>query len=228
MNGATVTGLNSSGNWNDNIYVQAVSKATGVASNKGLIKVNAKPVSSSLKVCIDAGHGGEDSGATYNGLLEKNCNLDMANAMKSRLEAYGVQVVMTRTSDTYLTVGSRPEVAYNNGCNLFISIHCNSGGASGTEVYKSITQYHDDDLAGRILSKVTAAAGTPSRGVKTRTGNSGDYYGVIRGSANRGINGMIVETAFMDGDYSKLNNASTRQQIGTAIADAVLERYGYK
>jgi len=228
MNGASLTGKKTSGDWNNGIYVQAISKANGIASNVGLVKINAKPVSSSLKVCIDAGHGGEDSGATYGGVVEKNCNLDMAQAMRSRLESYGVPVVMTRTGDSYLTVGARPEVAYNNGCNLFISIHCNSGGGAGTEVYKSITQYHDDDLASRILSKITSTIGTGSRGVKTRTGQNGDYYGVIRGSAARGINGMIVEVAFVDGDKDKLSNYNTRVSAGTAIADAVLEKYGYK
>ena len=194
------------------------------------ITVKAVPVASkgNLKVCIDAGHGGSDSGATRNGLLEKNCNLEMANSMKSRLEAYGVPVVMTRSGDTYLSVGDRPKVAADNGCNLFISIHCNSGGGTGTEVWKSITSYHDDDLAGRIMSRTAGAFGIGQRGVKTRTGDNGDYYGVIRGSAAAGITGMIVETAFIDGDFDKLNNSTMKQNAGAAIADAILERYGYK
>ncbi len=228
-NGPTVTGKTAMSDWNSNVYIRATGKVNGVASGKGLIKVNAKPAAvGSLKVCIDAGHGGSDSGATYNGMLEKTCNLDMAYAMKAELEAYGVPVVMTRYDDTYLTVGSRPVKAYSEGCNLFISIHCNSGGASGTEVWKSITEYHDDNMANKILSNVTAAIATGSRGVKTRTGENGDYYGVIRGSAAKGITGMIVEVAFMDGDYNKLNNSTNRANAGKAIADAILESKGIK
>ncbi len=181
-----------------------------------------------LKVCIDAGHGGSDSGAVNGSLTEKYCNLDMAYAMKAELERYNVPVVMTRSDDTYLTVGERPNIAYSNGCNLFISIHCNSGGGSGTEVWKSITAYHDDALANRILSKVTGAIGTGNRGVKTRTGDNGDYYGVIRGSAAKNITGMIVEVAFIDGDHSKLADSSSRQAAGKAIAEAVLESWGLK
>ncbi|MBQ7463615.1 MAG: N-acetylmuramoyl-L-alanine amidase [Lachnospiraceae bacterium] len=233
LEGSKVKGKTAMSKWNKEVYVQATGRisisGSSIISNHALIKVN--PIGTGdgkLKVCIDAGHGGSDSGATNNGLLEKTCNLAMANAMKAELEKYNVPVVMTRYDDTYLTVGDRPNIAYSNGCNLFISIHCNSGGGHGTEVWKSITEYHDDALANRILSKVTAAIGTESRGVKTRTGSNGDYYGVIRGSAANKITGMIVEVAFIDGDYSKLNNGDMREAAGRAIADAVLESRGYK
>ena len=197
-------------------------------SRKITVKKAPSAAKGDLKVCIDAGHGGNDSGATNNGLLEKTCNLEMAQAMKSRLEDYGVPVVMTRSGDSYLAVGDRPKVAANNGCNLFISIHCNSGGGTGTEVWKSITSYHDDGLANKIMGYTAGAFGIGQRGVKTRTGDNGDYYGVIRGSAAAGINGMIVETAFIDGDFDKLNNSTLKQNAGKAIADAILDYYGYK
>lgn len=233
LEGSKVKGKTAMSKWNNDVYVRATGRisisGSRIPSNKALIKVNPKGMTDGkLKVCIDAGHGGSDSGATQNGMLEKTCNLDMAYAMKSELEAYGVPVVMTRYDDTYLSVGDRPNIAYSNGCNLFISIHCNSGGGSGTEVWKSITDYHDDTMANKILSNVTSAIGTGNRGVKTRTGSNGDYYGVIRGAAANKITGMIVEVAFMDGDYSKLNNSANRQAAGKAIADAVLESKGYK
>lgn len=233
LEGSKVKGKTAMSKWNKEVYVQATGRisisGSSIISNHALIKVN--PIGTGdgkLKVCIDAGHGGNDSGATNGTLTEKYCNLVMANAMKAELEKYNVPVVMTRYDDTYLTVGDRPNIAYSNGCNLFISIHCNSGGGHGTEVWKSVTEYHDDALANRILSKVTAAIGTESRGVKTRTGSNGDYYGVIRGSAANKITGMIVEVAFIDGDYSKLNNGDMREAAGRAIADAVLESRGYK
>ena len=233
FDGSKVKGVTAMTKWNNEVYVQATGRlkigGKYVTSNKALIKVN--PIGTGdgkLKVCIDAGHGGSDSGATNNGMLEKTCNLDMAYAMKTELEKYNVPVVMTRYDDTYISVGDRPNIAYSNGCNLFISIHCNSGGGTGTEVWKSITAYHDDALANRIVNNVTSAIGTNNRGIKTRTGQNGDYYGVIRGSAAKEITGMIVEVAFMDGDYSKLNNSSNRQAAGKAIADAVLESRGYK
>lgn len=184
--------------------------------------------SKDLTVCIDAGHGGNDSGATYNGLKEKDCNLAIANAAKSRLESQGVGVVMTRSGDVYIGLDDRPKKAADSGCSLFVSIHCNSGGGSGTEVWQSIySEYRDDALSQKILQKICGRVGTNSRGVKTRSGDHGDYYAVIRGSANRGLKGIIVETAFMQNDYGKLSNASTREEIGKAIADGILERYGY-
>lgn len=178
-----------------------------------------------LVVCLDPGHGGSDSGASYGSLIEKNINLQTSLYTKERLEQYGVPVYMTRSSDTYVGLESRTEYAKSKGCNLFVSQHMNSGGGSGTEVYYSITQYGRKDLAAKISSKVSSSLGIGNRGARTRTGDNGDYYSVIRTSAAKGIPGLIVEGAFLDGDSGVAGNAKA---IGYATADAILEYYGYK
>nr|MCR5626779.1 N-acetylmuramoyl-L-alanine amidase [Lachnospiraceae bacterium] len=165
--------------------------------------------SSDLKVMIDAGHGGSDSGATSNGVYEKALNLEYANGVKDYLKDYGATVYMTRTSDTYLSLVERTTLAKNKGCNLFVSIHMNSGGGSGTEVYYSVnSKYAKKTLASNISSSVASALGIGNRGAKTRTGDNGDYYAVIRNSASNGIPGLIVEHGFIDNstDRSALQN----------------------
>lgn len=226
-----VTGVKSTGTITYNVYATAVNGDV-VASKSIQVTAVATPAKGNLKVCIDPGHGGSDSGATYNGMLEKNCNLDIANAVNSELNKYGVSTVMTRTTDTYVSLENRTLIAKNNSCNLFVSIHCNSTGGtpygSGTEVYYSITSYSNSGLASKIASYVSSAFGITNRGYMTRTGDNGDYYSVIRTSAAKGITGMIVENAFMDGDYSKLSQSAYRSAAGKACADAILETYGYK
>lgn len=91
------------------------------------------------KVWIDAGHGGKDSGATGNGLQEKEIVLAVSLAVKKRLEAeYGdVQVLLSRSSDVFLELAERTRKANAAGADILVSIHCNAGGgAGGFESYR--------------------------------------------------------------------------------------------
>lgn len=88
-------------------------------------------------VCIDPGHGGSpnnadpgqlfDSGAvSASGLMEKDLTLDVSLRMRTLLEADGVDVVMTRQSDVYMSIDDREAVCTNAKANLFVSVHLNS------------------------------------------------------------------------------------------------------
>ncbi|WP_339316856.1 N-acetylmuramoyl-L-alanine amidase [Paenibacillus sp. FSL R10-2734] len=85
------------------------------------------------KVWIDAGHGGKDPGAVVNGLKEKDIALPVALEIKKRLETNydGVQVLLSRSSDVFLELKERTDLANKAGADLLVSIHCNAGGGSG-------------------------------------------------------------------------------------------------
>ena len=78
------------------------------------------------KVVIDAGHGGADFGATYNGRKEKDDNLDLALAVGNILSQNGIDVVYTRTTDIYQTPFEKATLANEAGADFFISFHRNS------------------------------------------------------------------------------------------------------
>ena len=86
-------------------------------------------------VVIDPGHGGEDSGASGNGIIEKNLNLEISKYMYDRFKELGVPVALTRDSDSTLTSDDRPGVAlskFGNGEDvIIISNHINAGGGDG-------------------------------------------------------------------------------------------------
>ena len=92
-----------------------------------------------IKVVIDAGHGGNDPGAIgRNGLREKDVNLDIVRRLGDLLRAEGVYTVFTRSSDRFIPLSTRVNIANKSGADLFISIHSNanrSRSASGFEVY---------------------------------------------------------------------------------------------
>lgn len=89
-------------------------------------------------ICLDAGHGGKDPGNQNSGGQEKAYTLLLAKEVKTQLEAAGFKVVLTRTSDKFVELESRPYVASKFGADLFVSLHFNGvagGGAKGAEVY---------------------------------------------------------------------------------------------
>ncbi len=175
---------------------------------------------SGIKICLDPGHGGSDPGAVGNGLQEKTINLDIANRAKSLFQQDGATVISTRTSDVYVSLQGRCDIANNNGAHRFISSHCNAGGGVGTETfchpYGSSSSY---DLRNKINPELVAHMGTYNRGVKTA-----DFY-VLR---NTSMPAILTEVAFIDnaGDAAKLASANYRQEAARAYLHGMQAHYG--
>lgn len=92
------------------------------------------------RVVIDPGHGGSDDGAVgRDRLLEKDVTLAVARELERVLERrHDIDVVLTRTSDEFLGLIERTELANREGADLFISLHCNAwadASANGVETY---------------------------------------------------------------------------------------------
>ena len=112
------------------------------------------------RIVIDAGHGGRDPGATSNGLLEAEVVLDIARRLAQRLEAQpGVEVVMTRTGDTFVPLRGRTALANEVKADLFLSIHANASRnpkAHGVETY--FLDFALDPEAEQIAARENLAA----------------------------------------------------------------------
>ena len=106
-------------------------------------------------IAIDAGHGGDDTGARgAGGTLEKDVTLDVARRLKGAIEArLGLRVIMTRDDDRLLPVENRSAVANNNKADLFISLHANASFRSdviGATAY--VASFSNADLAAEGLA----------------------------------------------------------------------------
>lgn len=133
-------------------------------------------------VVIDAGHGGHDPGAmSRNGILEKEIVLDIAQRLRAYIRARfpHVEVVLTRDSDSFITLEERVKIANRRSADLFLSIHANasdSPAASGVETYYSDP---DDESSRLIYAAVEAnmqltgenATGLGSSGLSAQTAN---------------------------------------------------------
>ncbi len=107
------------------------------------------------KIVIDAGHGGKDQGAvgTY-GVEEKTIVLSIAKKLQQKLDEMGIQTVMTRDDDRYLTLPERAWVANNSGADLFVSIHANSApdrNVAGMEIYYVSEEVDDQERASQMV-----------------------------------------------------------------------------
>ncbi len=96
-------------------------------------RVIPKPATARRVVVIDAGHGGPDNGmtgpiGTPAWFVEKDVTLSVAKKIATILRARGVDVLLTRTSDTLIALSDRGRIANSNHGDVFISIHVNAPG----------------------------------------------------------------------------------------------------
>lgn len=243
------------------IEVTDVNKAeeeivNGVASQPAIMSVDefSRHATGGMTICLDPGHGGNDSGATAFGAKESDLTLKIAQYCKEELSKYDVNVVMTRTTDTRLSeeaamdLKNRVEVAKKAGASYFISIHINSAAnsaAKGAEVYYPNTSGNKNlssngqNLA-KAIQKQLAALGLYDRGIKIRnytdgstsydpTSSDKDYYGVIRYAKEANITGLIVEHCFISNkdEFDKyLGSNAKLQQLGIADARGIVSALG--
>jgi N-acetylmuramoyl-L-alanine amidase len=190
-------------------------------------------------VVLDPGHGGGESGAVGpNGLREKDANLAVAQRAKAALEANGVSVVLTRTSDYRMTLGARARVAKALRPRAFVSVHHNGDpdgphDGPGAETFYQFRDGQSKRLAGLLYEEIVAGmrqyqvawVGDTDAGAKYRLNSSGgDYYGVLRQSA--GVPGVIAELAFItNGPEAELLARPDVQEVESRAVAGALLRY---
>lgn len=123
-----------------------------------------------LDLMIDAGHGGKDPGAVGpTGLQEKDVTLKLASKVGNLLTAQGVKIGYTRTTDVFVELDDRADMANKAEARFFLSIHINSASsatATGTETYAYAPGGQGEKLAKAVQSNLVANIKLPDRGVK--------------------------------------------------------------
>lgn len=107
-----------------------------------------------VKIVIDAGHGGYDAGATYNGRREKDDTLALALAVGEILEAQGYDVIYTRTDDVYDSPVQKARIGNESGADFFVSIHRNSSPAPNQYNGVQTLIYNDTGLKATMAENV--------------------------------------------------------------------------
>lgn len=179
-------------------------------------------------VCIDPGHGGKDSGAIGNNLVEKTLTLAISKACGALLQKHGVEVVYTRTTDVYVDLTRRTAIANAAHADYTVSIHINAGGGDGAEAIHSIRKGAGEKLARAIVTAINTRTGQNLRPTScySKMGAGGeDYYAMIRQTK---METVITECAFIDHklDYKIVDTAEKQCAMGEAIAAGILSFLG--
>ncbi|TYR80901.1 N-acetylmuramoyl-L-alanine amidase [Priestia megaterium] len=175
------------------------------------------------KIYLDAGHGGTDSGAPGNGLLEKNITLKIQQHMITLLNTYytGFAVNTTRTTDVFLSLSERASKANSWGADVFMSIHVNAGGGSGYEdyIYRATNRQETINFRNSIheqVKPVLSAYNHANRGRKSAN------YAVLR---QTNMPAVLAEIAFIDTvkDANLLKNDAFLQDMANAYVRGIAQ-----
>ncbi|CAJ1003583.1 MULTISPECIES: N-acetylmuramoyl-L-alanine amidase [Bacillales] len=183
--------------------------------DKESIRMAANPI-----IVIDPGHGGDDPGATGNGLKEKDLTLDIALRTRNYIVAnYPATVYMTRSSDTTVSLSSRTSFANARNADFFVSMHINSAtntSANGIETYAYPGSVNGKRLATETYNQLKSSFSS-HRGVK-------EYAYYVLTYTN--MPATLGETGFISNasDASKLAQSSFRQTLATQYANG-MHRY---
>jgi N-acetylmuramoyl-L-alanine amidase len=198
-----------------------------------------------MKILIDPGHGGKDSGAVGNGYAEKDIVLEAALYIGGRLQCLGAEVRYTRTGDTNPgEPQDRGKLA--EGCDYFLSLHCNGSknpAAHGSECWCNAGEgfaYTESRFAeelGRFFSwrgvksknyttEEEISRPYDSRRRFTERYSCTDWYGVLRGCESVGVSGDLLEMFFISCKEDVECYLLHKREIWEAIVRAVCESYG--
>lgn len=185
-----------------------------------------------IKICLDAGHYGKYNKSPANAeYYESDMTWKLHLLLKKALEAYGIQVITTRSNQaTDLALASRGKKS--KGCDLFISLHSNampSGEVDETVDYPIVyvpVSGKGDELGEQLADCVASIMGTKQKGkYKSKKGSNGDWYGVMRGAAAVGTVGLLIEHSFHTNTRSTnwLLQDSNLKKLAEAEAKVIAE-----
>jgi N-acetylmuramoyl-L-alanine amidase len=176
---------------------------------------NVRRTPKSLRVIIDAGHGGKDRGAVWGGVRESDLNLKVARRVENSLKSRGYPVTMIRRSDVFVDLRRRSEISNRYRNCIFISIHFNA--TSHTGVRGAETFYVGK--RGRFLAKTIQSHLVNTLKVRDR-GYKFKRFSVLNDTLCPAV---LVECGFISNSYerSRCNSSSYQAAVARSIVSAV-------
>ena len=169
-------------------------------------------------VVLDAGHGGENPGAVYNGRREKDDTLALTLAVGRILEANGVDVYYTRENDVFETPLQKAQEANQTGADYFVSIHRNSSPMPNQYTGIETLVYNRYGEAARLAYNINnqlEQVGFENQGVNERTN-----LAVLRRTQ---MPAVLVEVGFINTDADNALLDARFNDVAQAIADGIIE-----
>lgn len=172
------------------------------------------------RVIIDAGHGGVEPGAIYNGRREKDDTLQLAFDLGNALERRGVEVQYTRVNDVYDSPIEKANIANQSDADFFVSIHRNAMPTPNTASGVETLVYSDTGvpaLLARNINQALASAGWNDLGVQERPG-----LAVLRRTR---MPAVLIEAGFIDNDKDNAFFDQNLAATADVIADGIVKTF---
>jgi N-acetylmuramoyl-L-alanine amidase len=168
-------------------------------------------------VIIDPGHGGHDRGASIGYVFEKHLALDTARRVEQLLRSQGVRVVMTRSTDNFVSLPGRAAVGNRYRNAIFVSIHYNynrGGSGAGVESYYYYSGSYS--LAAYVQAYLVQRTRMSNRGVKYKS------LHVTRETTRNPA--VLIECGFVSNptERSRMMTGEFRERIAEGIAQGIL------
>ncbi|GAX37077.1 N-acetylmuramoyl-L-alanine amidase [Nodularia sp. NIES-3585] len=170
-------------------------------------------------VMIDPGHGGRDPGAIgIRGLREIDVALPIGKRIAAILEQNGVQAVLTRDSDYFVSLQGRVNLAQRAKADLFVSIHANAISMSRPDVNGLETYYYG---SGQSLARSIHSSVLQNVTIRDRNVRQARFF-VLRKTS---MPSVLVEVGFVTGaeDAARLRTTAYQNQMADAIARGILQ-----
>lgn len=169
------------------------------------------------KVFVDPGHGGSDNGASGFGKFEDELSLQIAKSVELKLKQKGIQVKMSRTSDVFIPLGERAQMANAYGADAFISIHLNSSSnesVNGIETYHHTQKTSHRPYSTGIHNNAIKSTQGRDRGVKSAN------FVVLR---ETNMVSSLFETGFISNaqENNKLSDPVYQDKLAVSIANGI-------
>lgn len=172
-------------------------------------------------IIIDAGHGGFDNGADYNGRLEKDDNLRLALAVGEQLEKDGYPIFYTRTEDIYQQPVTKAQIANASEGDYAVSFHRNAAASPNLYNGAQTLVYEENSVAGKIAQNVNdkmVGVGFKDLGVEERKN-----LAFLRRTKMPAI---LIEAGFIDSDKDNALFDQNFDELVNAIAEGIEETVG--
>ena len=167
-------------------------------------------------VMLDAGHGGYDNGASFEGRKEKDDNLNLVLAIGNILENNGVDVLYTRTTDIYQSPNEKANIANRSDASYFVSIHRNSSPQPNTYSGVQTLVYADAGipaLFAQNINRELEKVGYANLGTSVRPN-----LAVLRGT---NMPAALVEVGFINTEQDNRLLDLKFPETAQAIADGI-------
>ena len=192
-------------------------------------------------VVIDPGHGGQDSGTTKTGMVEKELTLDVAQRLERLLQQRGIATLLTRVDDSYVSLQDRAALANDQEQCVFVSIHFDDAGRPNATGIETFYAAHPVSFPEQVASWLPFLQRTSSEPPNVESQSLATFIqeslvthtqAVNRGTrpqqffviANVRHPAVLVEGGFLTNkeDVAKLANYDYREQLAVAISEGIV------